>query len=204
MDRLVQHGLDIDTLVPVIEAWNTTLSSYDSALSNEIDRREARILKMEDAHARTLAKQRTNAQAIQLPTFTRSAKRLERITAKKEKLREGTDTLQEQQDAGRFLINSMTDYTSKAEAEVAIVRGLIRANAHDMIRSALATRQEQAPQSTPTAAAAAEEPVARNLAFGKHPQHRQEGEQQQHKEDTVHLHVDGRQWPHLFFNKGVY
>jgi hypothetical protein len=93
---------------------------------------------------------------------------LERSDARKRKLREGTDTLQEQQDAVRLLLNSMTDYTSKAEAKVTIVRSLIRDNARDMIRSALATRQDQVPQSTPTAAADAEKPVARHLAFGKH------------------------------------
>jgi hypothetical protein len=181
-DRLTQHGLDLDTLVPVIEAWDATLSDYDKALSTEIERRRARILKLEDARPLILAKQQTNAQAIQLPTFTCRAtsltKRLASNTAKTKKLREGTDTLKEQQDAVRFHINSMTDYTWKAEAEVSIVRGLIRANARDMIRSALATRQEQAPQSTPTAAAAAEEPVARHLAFGNHPPPRQDSDRQ--------------------------
>jgi hypothetical protein len=70
-DRQTQHGLDLDTLVPVIEAWDTTLSDYDRALSKEIERRETRFLKLEDAYLRTLGKQQTNAQAIQLPTFTR-------------------------------------------------------------------------------------------------------------------------------------
>jgi predicted nucleic acid-binding Zn-ribbon protein len=152
-DHLTQHGVDLDALVPVIEAWDTTLSGYDRSLTKEIDRRETRLQKLEDAHLRILEKQHTNAQAIQLPMFTRRAaslaKRLERSDARKRKLRAGTDTLQEQHDAVRLLLNSMKEYTSKAEAEVTIVRGLIRDNARDMIRSTLATRQEQAPQSTP-------------------------------------------------------
>jgi hypothetical protein len=168
-DRLTQHSLDLDTLVPVIKAWDTTLSAYDIALSTELEHRESRTRRLEDVNTHTQAKQQRNAQEIQIPTITRRAltlaKRVTRSTAKLEQLREGTEMLLEQQEAVRVHLNSIQDYTSKAEEEVTIVRGSIRENAREMIRG-LGTQQEQVTQSAPAVAAAAEEPVARHLAFG--------------------------------------
>ena len=104
-DRLTQHNLDLDTLVPVIEDWDTTLSAYDSALSTELDHREGRTRRLEDVRTRTQAKLQRNAQEIQLPTPIRRGitltKRVARLTAKLEQLREGTEMLQEQQEAVR-------------------------------------------------------------------------------------------------------
>ena len=201
---LTQHSIDLDTQVPVIEAWDTTLSVYDSALSTELVHREARTRRLEDACTRTRAKQQRNAQEIQIPTVTRRgltlAKRVARSTAKIEQLREGTGMLQEQQEAVRAYLNSIPEYTSKVEEEVMIVRDLIRENAREMIQ-ALGT-QEQVPQSAPAVAAAAEEPVARHLAFGNQPP-RQDGTQQTVKDETVHLNVDGRHWPQLAGARGA-
>jgi hypothetical protein len=99
-DRLTQHNLDLDTLVPVIEDWDTTLSAYDSALSTELDRREGRTWRLEEAHTRTQAKLQRNTQDIQLPTSIRRGitltKRVARLTAKLVQLREVTEMLQEQ------------------------------------------------------------------------------------------------------------
>jgi hypothetical protein len=36
-DRLTQHNLDLDTLVPVIEDWDITLSAYDRALLGSLE-----------------------------------------------------------------------------------------------------------------------------------------------------------------------
>jgi hypothetical protein len=42
-EALNQHALNLNTLVPVIEAWDTTLTVYDEALSAEIEHRRLRI-----------------------------------------------------------------------------------------------------------------------------------------------------------------
>jgi hypothetical protein len=40
-EKLTQHGLDLNTLVSVIEAWDKSPSVHDTALSTEINRRNA-------------------------------------------------------------------------------------------------------------------------------------------------------------------
>ena len=49
--------------------------------------------------------------------------------------------------------------------------------------------------------AAAEEPVARHLAFGTQP--RQDGNQQTVKGEPILLNVDGRHWPQLAGARGA-
>jgi hypothetical protein len=39
-EALNQHGLNLNTLVPVIETWDETQTEYDEALTAEIERRE--------------------------------------------------------------------------------------------------------------------------------------------------------------------
>ena len=70
-EALNQHALNLNTLVPVIEAWDTTLTVYDEALTAEIERRRLRIQGLDDLCSRILQKQQANSTAIPLPQVTR-------------------------------------------------------------------------------------------------------------------------------------
>ena len=73
-------------MIPVIEAWDKSLSDHDTALSTESNRREIRFLKLDDARLLIIGKQQANATAVQLPTTVRRgdqlAKRLRRTVTK--------------------------------------------------------------------------------------------------------------------------
>jgi hypothetical protein len=60
-EALNQHGLNLNTLVPVIEAWDTTLTGYDEALTAEIERRRFRLQELDDLRGRILQKQHINS-----------------------------------------------------------------------------------------------------------------------------------------------
>jgi hypothetical protein len=47
-EALNQHALNLNTLVPVIESWDETLTGYAEALIVEIDRRKHRIHSLDD------------------------------------------------------------------------------------------------------------------------------------------------------------
>jgi hypothetical protein len=66
-EALNQHALNLNTLVPLIEAWDTTLTVYDGALTAEIERRRLRIQGLDDLCGRILQKQHANSTAIPLP-----------------------------------------------------------------------------------------------------------------------------------------
>jgi hypothetical protein len=136
--------------------------------------------------------------AVKLPTTVRRgnqlAKRLGRNVAKAA-IKAGVDVLQEQQDAVRALLNNMKDCTAQAETEAIIARDLIRENARTIIISALATPPEApatAAAEPAATAAAADEPINRHLGFGQ-PAARKGGKQQNTKDGTVNLRVNGRQ-----------
>jgi hypothetical protein len=107
-------------LVPVIEAWDTTLTEYDEALTVEIERRRLRLQGLDDLRDRISQKQHVNSAAIPLAwtirRTTNLAKRMSRRTQRREAISEGMDALQEQHGAVQILLNSMIDYTNTALA----------------------------------------------------------------------------------------
>jgi uncharacterized protein Yka (UPF0111/DUF47 family) len=141
-EALNQHALNLNTLVPVIESWDETLTDYAEALVAEIDRLKHRIQDLDDRHGRILQKQTTSSAAIPLPRTVRRAtmlmKQLNRTNLKREAVAEGMRVLEDQHGAVQTLLNSMAGYTATAKAEIDTVTELIRDNAREMIRSTIA------------------------------------------------------------------
>jgi hypothetical protein len=167
-EALNQHALNLNTLVPVIEAWNATLTVYAEALTVEIDRRRHRIQRPDDLHGRTLQKQLTNSAAIPLPNITRRAtilvERLSRTQQKRETVAAGMISLEEQHGSVQTLLNSMADYTTTVLAEIDTVTELMRNNARKLIRSTIANQQSQE-ETPPSASAASPDGAARQIDF---------------------------------------
>jgi hypothetical protein len=107
-DLLTQHGLNLNTLVPVIEAWDETLTEYDVALTAKMELRGNRLQRLCDIRDRILRKQHANSKAIPMPRnihrTSNLAERMARNVHRQEKINEGINTLQEQQDAVRSLL----------------------------------------------------------------------------------------------------
>ena len=120
-EALNQHALNLNTLVPVIESWDETLTEYAEELVAEIERRKHRIQSLDDRYGRTLQKQTTNSAALPLPSTNRRAtilvERLSRTKQKREAIQEGMEALQEQHGEVQILLNSMIDYTNTVLAE---------------------------------------------------------------------------------------
>ena len=201
-EALNQHALNLNTLVPVIEAWDETLTVYAEALIVEIDRRKHRIQSLDDLYGRTLQKQSTNSAALPLPSITRRAtilvERLSRTKQKREAVAAGMSVLEDQHGAVQTLLNSMADYTATALAEIDTVTELMRNNARKLIRSTIANQQSQ--EETTPSVAASPDGAARQIDFT---QETQAGKGTHHQgEGVIHLNVNGMQWPPLAGARG--
>jgi hypothetical protein len=202
-EALNQHALNLNTLVPVIEAWDATLTVYAEALIVKIDRRKNRIQSLDDLYGRTLQKQSTNSAALPLPNITRRAtilvERLSRTKQKRETVAAGMNVLEDQHGAVQTLLTSMADYTTIALAEIDTVTELMRNNARKMIRSTIANQQSQE-EITPSVSAASPDGAARQIDFT---QETQAGKGTHHQgEGVIHLNVNGMQWPPLAGARG--
>ena len=201
-EALNQHALNLNTLVPVIETWDETLTDYAEELVAEIERRKHRIQSLVDRYGRTLQKQTTNSAALPLPSTTRRAtmlvERLNRTNQKREAVAAGMRVLEDQHGAVQTLLNSMTDYTATAIAEIDTVTELIRNNARKLIRSTIANQQSQ--EETTPSVAASSDGAARHIDFTQKPQ---AGKGTHHQDEgVIHLNVNGMQWPPLAGARG--
>ena len=146
-EALNQHSLNLNILVPVIAAWDETLTEYTAELLAEIERRNQRMQRLDDRYGRTLQKQVNNTAAYPLPSNNRKAaflaERLSKTKKKREAIAEGISTLECQHGTVQTLLNSMTDSTKTALAEIECVTDLIRSNACTLIRSTIASQQFQ-------------------------------------------------------------
>ena len=199
-EALNQHSLNLNTLVPVIDAWDETLTEYAAELLAEIERRKHRIQSLDDRYGRTLQKQVTNSAAFPLPSNNRRAailaERLSHTKKKREAVAEGISTLECQHGTVQTLLNSMTDYTKTALAEIDCVTDLIRSNARTLIRSTIASQQSQ--ETTPSVAASSDG-AARQI---NSTQKTQAGGDTTSEDGVIHLNVNGLQWPPLAGARG--
>ena len=69
-EALNQHSLNLNILVPVIAAWDETLTEYTAKLLNEIERRKQHMQHLDDRYSRTLQKQVNNTAAVPCPVTT--------------------------------------------------------------------------------------------------------------------------------------
>ena len=157
-EALNQHSLNLNILVPVIAAWDETLTEYTAKLLNEIERRKQHMQHLDDRYSRTLQKQVNNTAAVPLPSNNRRAallaERLSTTRKKREAIAEGISTLECQHGTLQTLLNSMADYTTTALAEIECVTNLIRSNARTMIRSTIASQLSQ--ETNPSVAASSD------------------------------------------------
>jgi hypothetical protein len=114
--------------------------------------------------------------------------------------KKASDTLQQQQDAVRALLNSMGEYTKNAEEEIRNVTELVRANARAMIRSTLAGQQHI---SQPTAVEPdSTEEVARQIEF-THTASAEGVSRNPGAQGVIHLNANGMHWPKLTGARGA-
>jgi hypothetical protein len=203
-DLLPQFGLNPNTLVPVIEAWDGTLTEYDAAPTTEFELRGNRLQKLSDMQDRIRRKQHSHSSTLPLPQNvhrTKSlAKRMDRIKQRSEKLQEGINTLQQQQDAVRALLDSMGNIPKKQKNKSESLESW-RSNARAMIRSTLAD-QQRITHLTAVEPAATEE-VASQIDFTHTASAEEVARNPSAQEEVIHLNTNGMHWPKLAGARGA-